>query len=64
MKEYLVLMFDVNNYLCGSFRTRGMNFNSVRWSSITYDMIGWSKSTIYSLIVVCLDDGNYWRYEI
>jgi len=64
MKEYLVLMFDINNYLCGSFRTRGMNFNGVRWSSLTYDMIAYTQATIGSLIVVCLDDGKYWRYEI
>lgn len=64
MKEYLVLMFDDNNYLCGSFRTKGMNFNSVRWSNLTYDMMGWSQSTIASLIIVCLEDGNYWRCEI
>lgn len=64
MKEYLVLLFDDNCDICSSFQTRAMYMDSVRWSNIVFDMISYTKSTIESLLVVCLDDGKYRRYKI
>lgn len=64
MKEYLVLLFDEFGSICSSFRTRALSMDGVRWSNMLFDMISWTKSTIESMIVVCLDDGNYRRYKI
>lgn len=64
MKEYLVLFLDDNGEICSSFQMMAMKMDSVRWSNIVYDMIEYTKSTIESMLVVCLDDGNYRRYKI
>lgn len=64
MKEYLVLLLDDNGYICSSFLTRALSVDRVRWSNMTFDMISWTKSTIESLLIVCLDDGSYRRYAI
>lgn len=64
MKEYLVLLFDDNGDIASSFQTRAMKMDSLRWSNIVYDMMAYTKSTIESMIVVCLDDGKYRRYVL
>lgn len=64
MKEYLVLFFDDNGGICSSFQMMAMKMDSVRWSNIVYDMIAYTKSTIESMLIVCLDDGKYRRYVL
>lgn len=64
MKEYLVLFFDDNGDICSSFQMMAMKMDSVRWSNIVYDMIAYTKASVESLLIVCLDDGKYRRYVL
>ncbi len=64
MNEYLVLMLDRANDVCGSWRVTARNADSIRWSNMTYDMISFSKTDIYGLLIINLDKGTYRKLEL